>query len=198
MLDLLLLAAVQVQTIKLPPAQPAPPTGVAEIKLAPDLVVKEIRIEGREKFHVLIANIGTGPVGQPFAVRGSFEYHGTNYDLKPIYTEPMAAGEQRWVWLYPGWTPLNEAASASAGVDLLPEPKTGGSWVIWPNPFAGVDDWFRRMYPDAKRCEVVSGCVVEINEDNNNYTVAGVPRGTPDRLNAPEASPTAVLVPERG
>ena len=191
MLEMLLLAAVQVQTIKLPPISPPPPTGVVAVQLAPDLVVKEIRIQNDSMMHVLVANIGTGGTARSFPVRGSVEIAGQSENLGTAYADPLAAGAQAWITLRTsGWVRLTNASSAMAGADLYPEPKEkSGGMVWWPtiNPtMPGASD----------PCPAVPGCVAESDETNNNYAVAGVPRGTPDRLNAPEVAP--VIANERG
>ena len=193
MLELLLLAAAaQVQTIRLPPV---PPTGVATIKVAPDLVVKEIRIQNDTTMHVLVANIGTGPASQRFPVRATVEIAGQSENVGSNAVDSLPAGGEVWVTLRSDWlTRLTEAKSATAGVDLYPEPEvnSGGGWVPWPTISMPT-------IPGTKApCPAPNHCVAESNEENNNYAVAGVPRGTPDRLNVPEAPPATVMVPERG
>lgn len=195
MLEWLLLAAVQVQTIKLPPVPSAPPATVAEIKLAPDLVVKDIRIQDDYTMHVLVANIGTGPASQRFPVRATVEIAGQSENVGSNAADPLPAGGEVWVTLRSDWTTrLTEAKSATAGADLYPEPEvnSGGGWVPWPTISMPT------IPGTTAPCPAPKYCVPESNEENNNYAIAGVPRGTPDRLNAPEAPPATVMVPERG
>lgn len=195
MLELLLFAAAQVQTINLPPAQP---TGeVATISVKPDLVVKEIRIQDDKTMHVLVANIGTGAVGQYFPVRASVEISGESRDIYPGYSKPLDAGAEGWVTLGSDWrAPLIKAASATAVADEFPPPKPRG-WFSFGPSFPSLDSWLYSTFPDMKKpCKEYKGCVVEANEGNNSYAVAGVPRGTPERLNATDLAP--VMVPERG
>ena len=191
----LLALAAQVQTVRLPPVTPSP---VLTVQTAPDLVVKEIRIQDDRTMHVLVANIGTGPVGDYFPVRATVEIGGRSEDVPPGYSPPLAAGAEGWVELRSNWTVrLTQASSATAGADQFPEPKSGGGYPWWPNPMAGYDSAMRAAFPGMKEpCRQVAGCVTEINEGNNNYAVAGVPRGTPERLMAPELAP--VPAPERG
>ena len=194
MIGLLLLAAAQVQTIRLPPSPQ-----VLTVQTAPDLVVKEIRIQDDRTMHVLVANIGTGPVADYFPVRATVKVTGRSEDIQPGYSPPLAAGGEGWVVLKTDWSVrLTTASSATAGADQFPEPKpSGGGYRWWPNPMAGYDSAMRAAFPEMKEpCKQVAGCIAEINEGNNNYAVAGVPRGTPERLNAPELAP--VTVPERG
>lgn len=194
MFELLLLAIAQVQTIRLPPPGPSE---VLTVKTRPDLVVKEIRIQNDRKMHVLVANTGTAAVSEPFAVRGSVEIEGASYDLQPTYIAPIPAGGEAWAELTALGLPMTRAASATAGADLLPEPKSRGSFAWWPNPMAGYDSAMRAAFPGMKEpCKAVTGCIAELDESNNNYAVAGVPRGTPDRLMAPELAPESL--PERG
>ncbi len=189
---LVLAAAAQVQTVWLPPA---PSAQVQTLRMLPDLVVKEIRIQDDRTMHVLVANTGTADVREPFAVRASVELSGASYDLKPIYLAPIPSGGQAWASLTTLGLPLKRATSAQAGADLLPEPKPG-VFIPWPNVFAQYDAMFSAAFPEAKRCENVSGCIAELDESNNNFAVAGVPRGTPERLDATELAP--VKAPERG
>lgn len=194
MFGLFLLAIAQVQTIRLPPLAPSE---VLTVKMLPDLVVKEIRIQDDNKMHVLVANTGTGAILEPFAVRASVEIAGTSYDLQPQYIAPIAVGGQAWAELTARGLPMTRAASATAGADLLPEPKPRTSVAWWPNPMAGYDAAMRASFPGmVEPCKVVTGCVVEIDESNNSYAVAGVPRGTPDRLMAPELAPESLPEPE--
>ena len=197
MLELLALAAAaQVETVRLPP--PATPPGqVATLKVAPDLIVKEIRIQDDSRMHVLVANTGTGPVGDYFPVRASVELAGQAYDVPPTYAKPLAAGEEAWVTFDKVGLSLTKAASATAAADQYPEPKPRSWLSLWPSPTGSYEAWLRTMFPAMKApCKEVKGCITEINESNNSFTVAGVPRGTPERLNAPELAPERL--PERG
>ena len=190
-------AAAQVGTIHLPPA---PSAQVEAVRLKPDLVVKEIRIQNDRTMHVLVANIGTGGVAEPFPVRASVERSGTSYDLKPSYSAPLAAGAEAWVTIDGTGYELTKASSATAGADLLPPPAEAKSyWALWPSIFSG-SSW-SSLFPAGKEpCKKVDGCVVELDETNNSYAIAGVPRGTPERLDAAGPAPETVPAspPERG
>lgn len=202
MIGLFLLAALPVQTVHLPPVAPStstpprpPAVETVTARLLPDLVVKEIRVENDSKMHVLVANIGTADA-MDFPVRGSAEISGKSHELNPGYVSSLAAGAQSWVLLTPASsTPLTAATSATAGADLLPEqqPESTGFFLPGFGIYPGNEAWLERTLPGYKdRCAKPAKCVAELDETNNSYAIAGVPRGTPDRLEAPASAPERI------
>lgn len=203
MTALFLVLAAQVQTVHLPPVPPttapppqAPQVGTITARLLPDLVVREIRIENDSTMHVLVANQGTAAVTEMFAVNANAEIAGQDVAAyQSAVVDRLAVGEQKWVQvnIWPSGGRLTGASSASASVDSpYRRPDTGihlNLGGILPRDVIAAME-------QRDRCTAERGCVVELDETNNGYAIAGIPRGTPDRLDAPASAPERI--PERG
>ena len=91
--------AAQAKPVRAPriPAQPTRPGDIKVANIKPDLVVKEMRLEGDKAVHVLVANIGSADAGK-FNVL--FSSYGDGPDSK--HTESwslseLKAGEEEWL-----------------------------------------------------------------------------------------------------
>lgn len=201
MLQLFLLAAAQVQTVKLPPVsvpQPSPPVTapvevppVAEVtaRLLPDLVVKSVTVEGDSAVQVEIANQGTGPAVGEFGVGAMPVVDGAEGRGGGVSVRDLAAGETRSVSIprssfsFPGEVYyegmktkylLSRASKVQAYVD--PPVVTGTMFgpLVPKEVSAGTPCTLR-------------GCIRELDENNNSLSIEGdaIARGSPG-------------VPERG
>ena len=204
MLGLFVIAAAltgqAVQTVRIPPVAAPPPvmapatpvTPVIEpvqsntqlaARLLPDLVVKQIRIEGDSTIHVLVANEGTAAAGQ-FMVNAwaNIASHRLVSPLRAT-VDSLAQGESKWVAIggfydddaptYP--PPSPPQLSKATGVGAMADQPVGS--LGWADPTKSF--W---PSPDKPKCNAERGCVVELHEDNNSLILSGdaIVRGKPD------------------
>ena len=163
-----------------PMSQANVPSPAERLVLLPDLVVKEMRLEGDKAVHVLVANIGSAEAG-PFRIsmtgssgRGSSHAHLPHGDD----TIPgLAAGQEIWLSFEHFNPPAGEYHAFAS--DYKDVPIQDFSWL-----FATVDEFFNASvgwgaptnplagYGQPKpRCNATSGCIPESNEDNNRLSV---------------------------
>jgi|GEM_PF-3098030 len=151
------------------------------VNLKPDLIVKEMRIEGDKAVHVLVANNGTAASGKfTIEMAGSSE-RGASYPAMTVMDSDkgLAAGEERWVkfgnFVYElgqpssGLVPLNQVDVFSVQLDSYHDTDKGnGGW------FLGVPtDPTAALRPAEKNpCKPLVGCIAELDETNNSLSVS--------------------------
>lgn len=201
MIELLLAAAVQVQTVRLPPVAPPqvpaptpqvqvetvkPPVDASRvaIDLLPDLVVKDLRVEGDATVHVLVANEGTAAAGQ-FPVLVEAVVDGVE-GKKFTELDGLGMGQARWVTFnglqFPGKvTPESTVAAYPLGkatrVRALADPPSLSGTLFGSIAPPGTSPFG----PKPKTCGL-TGCVKERDENNNSLAAEGeaIARGAPD------------------
>lgn len=165
-----------------PPIVAVPVDDVTVARLEPDLVVKEIRIEGDTAVHVLVANEGTGPASNIRVDTDAYIDGRRGEKMFPDFLGSLDVGATAWVKVT-GLVPMSEPYYVGKDysfplskvnrvvVDVDPPP--GPSWMSPPSgsPWGSP----------GPKCTAEHGCIKELNEANNSLEVKGdaIVRGVP-------------------
>lgn len=215
MIELLALAAAQaVQVLRLPPIAapgPAPAAtvpvlpvnpGRVSIRMLPDLIVSEIRVEDDNTAWARVTNQGNADAVGPVRVDGTATKNAymSGSTREPSVFENLPSGESKWVKLTDFMMPPEPYSPASATKDyhfaltssvyltVSVDPKVyrPGGWFGGPSEQEIADALAGRTTKPA--CDAEIGCIRELDE-NNNYLqlkAPAIPRGNSESLSAPE------------
>lgn len=216
MIELLAVAAAQaVQTMRLPPlAAPAPAPaetmpvapvnpGRVSIRILPDLIVSEIRVENDNTAWARVTNQGNADVIGKVRVEGTAikNAYMSGSTQEPSMFENLLIGESKWVKLTDFLMRPEAYSSGSAAEDrhfaltssvyltVSVDPKiyrTGGGWFGGPSERDIADALAGKTTKPT--CDDKIGCIRELDENNNYLQLKApdIPRGNSESVSSPE------------
>lgn len=160
--------------------------GQLNVKLLPDLIVTDVRIEDDQTAHFKVSNQGTADAVGPIRL-SSDAYIGTRRAQQSpggaTLTANLAMGESRWIAVK-GYSPIGE--SYYAGKDYsFPLSQATGFTAYVDAPVYGGGLWgggdpsreFQQMFggggDKGPKCDATIGCIRELDETNNSFTAKG-------------------------
>ncbi|MEO6360655.1 MAG: hypothetical protein ABIO43_08790 [Sphingomicrobium sp.] len=188
MIQVLLLAAVQLQTMRLPP-RPAPiataPSQVSEVTAFPDLLISGIRVVGETNAEFEVKNQGQAASGQAVPLVACAYAGDKHYCSSSRSVGVLGPGESKWVRFDCFYSPPRMTSGSGGGLFGSVEVRTGSTAPQCDTPGSitkytarvdtkpsMADDYFEKNGPSAPAalrpdCSEEYGCVRESNEANN-------------------------------